>query len=758
MRKLVMAALACLAMPALHAQETAADSATKELSELVISASKFPEKKLNIAQRIDIVSSKYISRVNAQNTGDLLMSTGNVFVQKSQQGGSSPVIRGFEASRVLLVVDGVRLNNLIYRSGHLQNVITVDQNMLGSVEVLYGPASTIYGSDALGGVVHFRTKEPELATNEKKMVVKGNAFARYSSANNEKSIHADVNLGWKKFAWLQSYTFSDFGDMRMGRNYPKAYPAFGRRDSFITRINGIDTVVKNPDPEVQRFSGYKQWDLMQKLLYKQSSKISHSLNIQYSTTTNVPRYDRLQDKRNGTLRFAEWYYGPQERLFTAYELHVNKAGWFDNINLNVNYQAIEESRYTRDFRRYDRLDGRVENVQVAGFVLDTRKTWKDHELTVGADGQFNTLKSTASRVNIITGASTKLDTRYPNGNNMQNNIGLFAQHVFKFKNKKWVLNDGLRIQTIRLHSTIADNSFLNLPFTEINQNNTTVTGNVGLIYLPVAGSKLSVNAASGFRAPNIDDLAKIFESSTTARQLVVPNADVKPERTYNIDLGISQNIGKNVRIEASAFYTWFRNALVKAPYRLNGQDSVVYNGVLSQVLANTNANKAYLYGVSGAVYATVATYITFSSQINFTKGRFETDNTKPTSVYEKQPNGSYALVSKKVSTKPLDHIPPVFGKTSISYQKEKVFAEIFALYNGWKKLDEYNADGEDNAQYATKDGMPGWVTFSLRTSYNFKAVTLQVAIENIFDRNYRNFASGFSAPGRNFVLAARLAF
>lgn len=758
MRKLFIVALACMAMPVLYAQETAADSITKELSELVISASKFPEKKLNIAQRIDVISSKYISRVNAQNTGDLLMNTGNVFVQKSQQGGSSPVIRGFEASRVLLVVDGVRLNNLIYRSGHLQNAITVDQNMLSSMEVLYGPASTIYGSDALGGVVHFRTKAPELAADGKTMLVKGNGFARYSSANNENSLHADVNFGWKKFVWLQSFTYSDFGDVRMGKNYLKDYPAFGRRDSFMTRINGIDTVVKNPNPEVQKFSGYKQWDLLQKLLYKQSNNITHALNFQYSNTTNVPRYDRLQDKRNGTLRYADWYYGPQERLLTSYELSIDKAGWFDHINLNVNYQAIEESRYTREYRRYDRLDGRIENVQVAGFVLDTRKTWNSHELTMGADGQFNTLKSTASSVNIITGVTSKLDTRYPNGENTQTNAGLFAQHVFKFKNKKWVLNDGVRVQTVRLHSTISDNSFLNLPFTEINQNNITVTGNIGLVYIPVAGSKLSVNAASGFRAPNTDDLAKIFESSTTARQVIVPNADIKPERTYNIDLGLSQNIGKNIRIEASTFYTWFRNALVKAPYRLNGQDSVVYNGVLSQVLANTNANKAHLYGVSGAVYATVVKYITFSSQINFTRGRFETDATKNSSVYEKQANGSYALVTKKVSSKPLDHIPPVFGKTSISYQKEKVLAEIFALYNGWKKLDEYNADGEDNAQYATKDGMPGWVTFNVRTSYTFNLFTLQFAIENIFDRNYRNFASGFSAPGRNFILAARVTF
>ena len=754
MRKIIFVFLASIAGLCAHAQEPVSDS-TRELSEVVISASKFPEKKLNIAQRIDVISSKYISKVNAQNTGDLLMNTGNVFVQKSQQGGSSPVIRGFEASRVLLVVDGVRLNNLIYRAGHLQNAITVDQNMLSSMEVLYGPASTIYGSDALGGVVHFRTKDPVLSNNGTTLV-KGSGFVRYSSANNETTVHEDINLGWKKFAWLQSFTYSDFGDMMMGKNYNDDYLTFGRRDSFMTRINGIDSVVKNPDPQVQKFSGYKQWDLLQKLLFKQSEKVSHSLNVQYSTTTNVPRYDRLQDKRNGTLRYAEWYYGPQERLLAAYDLSIAKAGWFDNINLNLNYQAIEESRYTRDYRRYDRLDGRVEKVNVAGFVLDTRKIWGSNELTLGADGQFNTLKSTALRVNINTGASQKLDTRYPNGDNTQLNAGLFAQHIYKFKNKKLVLNDGLRLQTIRLHSTIADNSFFSLPFTEINQNNTTVTGNVGLVYLPVSGTKLSVNFASGFRAPNVDDLAKIFESSTAARQVVVPNAEIKPERTYNIDLGISQTISNSVRIEVSAFYTWFRNALVKAPYRLNGQDSIDYNGVRSQVLANTNANKAYLYGVSAALYATVAKYITFSSQINFTRGRFETDQNKNSSVYEKQSDGSYALVSKKVSSKPLDHIPPVFGKTSISYQKNKVMAEVFALYNGWKKLDQYNADGEDNAQYATADGMPGWITFNLRTSYSFKPVTLQFAIENIFDRNYRYFASGFSAPGRNFIIAARV--
>lgn len=229
----------------------------------------------------------------------------------------------------MLVIDGIRMNNAIYRSGHLQNIITVDQNMLQRVEVMYGPASTIYGSDGLGGIIHLQTKNPILSGIAKKTVSRGSAFARYSTANNEKTIHADASIGGNRVAWLQSYNFSDFGDMRMGRNYPDKYPNFGRRSSYIAYVNGVDTVLSNPDDRVQKFSGYKQWDITQKLLVKQSSKITHLLNFQYSNTNDVPRYDRLQDLRSGTLRFAEWYYGPQKRVMGAYELNATNLGFID---------------------------------------------------------------------------------------------------------------------------------------------------------------------------------------------------------------------------------------------------------------------------------------------------------------------------------------------------------------------------------------------------------------------------------------------
>jgi hemoglobin/transferrin/lactoferrin receptor protein len=769
MKKIYLLATTCLLLQLVNAQKTntpAADTSKKqiELEEVVVSSSNFAEKKKNITQKIDVISAKTIAQTNAQNTGDLLINTGKVFVQKSQQGGSSPVLRGFEASRILLVIDGVRMNNAIYRSGHLQNVITTDQNALSRVEIMYGPSSTVYGSDALGGTIHLITKAPVLSAS-KKILVTGTAFTRYSSVNNEKTIHADASIGGRKFAWFQSYNYSDFDDMKMGNNYSANYPNFGRRSQYIGQVNGIDSVLKNSDDRVQKFSGYKQWDITQKFLFKQSDKISHSVNFQLSNTNNVPRYDRLQDTRNfggtigTTLRYAEWFYGPQKRILGAYELNITKAGFFNEVKANINYQDIEESRQTREYRRNDRFDSRMEKVKVFGTTINGRKLMGNNELVIGADIQLNNVKSTATRTNQNTGIITKLDTRYPDGKNTMNNFGVYAQHIYKFKNKKLVLNDGLRLQAISLKSNVEDNSFFKLPDTMVTQNNIAVTGNLGIVFTPQKNTVVKASLSSGFRAPNIDDLAKVFESSTAAKQVVIPNANIKPEYTYNLDLSINQVIADKINIELTGFYTLFRNAIIKSPFKFNGQDSIIYNGVKSQVLANQNVNKANLYGFTLGVNAVIFTGLTFNSTLSYTKGFFKTDESKTSAIYEKQANGTYALVSKNVSSKPLDHIAPLMGKTSITFQHKKINTELYALYNGWKYLNQFNADGEDNAQYATPDGIPSWVTLNWKGNISFtKNLQLQLGVENIFDRNYRYFASGFSAGGRNFLAAFRVSW
>ena len=256
------------------------------MQEIVIAADRSSQSRSAVAQQVTVLRQAEIAHANAQTTADLMVRAGGLFVQKSQQGGGSPVLRGFEANRVLMVVDGVRMNNAIYRAGHLQNIISLDNATLERAEILYGPASTVYGSDALGGAICFFTKKPVLSTTEA-LHTTGSAFVRYGSVNQEKTAHADISLAGRRLGSLSSFTFSDFGDLRMGANNGFS-TSFGKRYYYIDRINGRDSLVHNSDPLLQRFSGYRQYDFMEKVVWRPGERASHTLNLQYSTSSNIP--------------------------------------------------------------------------------------------------------------------------------------------------------------------------------------------------------------------------------------------------------------------------------------------------------------------------------------------------------------------------------------------------------------------------------------------------------------------------------------
>ena len=177
-------------------QKAVTDSSFKEvnLDEVVVAVNKWEQKLNEVPNKITKVSKTEILRNNPQTAADLLNQTGTVFIQKSQLGGGSPMIRGFATNRILLVIDGVRMNNAIYRSGNLQNIISIDALSTQTAEVIFGPGSLIYGSDAIGGVMDFHTLDARF-DKEKKMFVGGSALARYSTANKENTFHADIKIG-----------------------------------------------------------------------------------------------------------------------------------------------------------------------------------------------------------------------------------------------------------------------------------------------------------------------------------------------------------------------------------------------------------------------------------------------------------------------------------------------------------------------------------------------------------------------------------
>lgn len=707
-----------------------------ELNEIVISGTRSENKQGDLAQQITVINKSEIAFQNNATSADLLQQSGDVLVQKSQLGGGSPIMRGFEASRILLVVDGVRMNNAIYRAGHLQNIITMDQSMLERVELAFGPGSLMYGSDALGGVVNFTTINPKLSVDDK-LLTDINAFTRYGTAANETTGHLDLNLGAKKFASLTSLTFSDFGDLKVGANPNKdnKYGSFNFRPIYQDYINGVDTVLMNDDSTLQVATAYSQMDIMQKLLFRQNENLRHKLNFQYSTSSDIPRYDRLTDPGEGpgTLKQGDWYYGPQNRLLAAYDLIVySKSKMFNYMQLVTSYQDIQESRNTRTFGSSS-LTKRVEDVNVLGFNIDLTKDVEKHQINYGTEIFLNYVTSTAEKVNIETGEISPASTRYPDGGSTMYNFGVYVSHLMKFGDEKWALNDGIRLSASILHAEFVDTSFFPFPYTEIDQNSKAITGSLGLVYTPDDSWRFTIIGSTGFRTPNIDDLAKVFDSEPGS--IIVPNPELKPEYTYNADFNMSKVFADKVQLQVTAFYTRFNNILTIQSSTFNGFDSILYDDVLSEVKTTVNANKAYLLGVNAGINADVTNAISITSTFTYTYGRIVTD----TLPY------------------PLDHIPPLYGRTGINLQFNKMRAELFALYNGWKNIEDYNIiGGEDNEQYATVDGMPSWYTLNLKVAYQItNYMQIQSGCENIMDLNYRVFASGIGAPGRNIFITLR---
>ncbi len=721
---------------ALSAQNTKADSTQKAvtLNETVVSANRVSQSRSSIAQDVHVLRRGEIERLNAQSTADLLQNSGAVFVQKSQQGGGSPVLRGFEASRILLVVDGVRMNNAIYRAGHLQNVITMDNAALDRAEVIFGPASTVYGTDALGGAICFFTKDPLLS--DRGFTTVGSAFARYGTVNEEKTGHVDFSLGGRRIAALTSFTYSDFGDLRMGKQAGLDGP-FGERPKYVERINGKDSLVYNADPYVQKFTGFSQYDLLEKIVFRQNSNLRHTLNIQYSTSSDIPRYDRLTDQSSTGLASAEWYYGPQKRLMAAYTLGLGKAGFFNSgLRATASFQDIEESRHNRNFDAPRRTD-RVETVKVYGLSVDGARTWGAHQnLHIGMDAQYNDVTSEASRFNVNTNEVTTQSTRYPDGGSQVTNAALYATHSWNCG--KWVVNEGLRGGFSSLTSKFLSREFYPFPYDKVEQSSPVVSGSLGAAWNGSENWRFAINASSGFRMPNVDDLTKLFDSQKGS--VAVPNIDIKPEKTFNLDLNLAYRVSDRLRWENVLWGTLFRDAIVTDVFQFNGQDSIEYDGVLSRVLASQNKRNARLVGFTSNLEADATENMAFYASVAFTKGEILEEN-------------------EADKTSPLDHIPPAYGRVGMRWHTPKASLEPFILFNGKKRLEDYNLEGEDNLQYAPLNGAPAWITLNLRGGYRFgKYLTVQAGIDNILDLQYRNFASGINAPGRNFWLTLRTAW
>lgn len=702
------------------------------LDEIVVSVNRWEQSKAEIPHTIKTIQAEDILHANPQTTADLLGTKGGVFIQKSQMGGGSPIIRGFSANRVLIMVDGIRMNNAIYRSGNVHNIISLDANSLENTEIIYGPGSVIYGSDALGGVMSFNTFNPKLSTSNGQEHM-GKVFSRFSSANLEKTINATYNFGSKKWAAFFSTTFTDFDDLRMGANGPDEY----LRPEYVSNeiYTGADKIIQNENQQIQKYTGYNQYNLLGKIRFRPNENVDLVLSAHHSETGDIPRYDRLIQYENDKLASADWHYGPQKWILLSGRFQYQKEHvLFDRMNVLLGYQDYIESRLDRKLNS-ENLSERKENLDIFSFNIDFGKVFdKKYELYYGIETNYNQVGSAGNSTNLLNSEKEIIASRYPDNSTYTSFAGYYS---FKFNvSKQFIFQAGSRF-TYTLLKGEFDPAFYDFPFDGFNMKNSAFNGNLGVVWHPTKDWQINITASTGFRSPNIDDVAKVFDSEPG--NVVVPNPDLKPEYARNLELSIIRSYSSKARVEITGFYTRLKNAMVRRDYLLNGQDSIMYDGVLSKVEALLNAESATIYGANFTFEYLFTNSLRTRNDLTITKGKD----------------------SEKI---PLRHVPPIFGSSHFIYENQKLYFDIYADFSGKFKFSQLAPSEQEKTHIYILDEngnpySPSWWTLNLKSNYKVnQKLLLGAGIENILDKRYRTYSSGIVSPGINFILSVNFRF
>ena len=701
------------------------------LSEVVVSSA-MPLRERNAATTMSTLTASAVAKEIPSNAATLLWQTGQVHVQQSQQGGGSPVLRGFEANRILLVVDGVRMNNAIYRSGHLQNALTIDPFILASTQVLQGAGSVQYGSDALGGVIHYQTRSPSWKTG-----VRARSQLGYSAVSQTPTFHADADVVGRAWAALTSVTHRRYGDLRMGRWRPHGEEEWGRvpweRSTTSNGTTITDIAAANPDPDVQPGTGYHQTDVLQKLRFGGMSR-HVELNFQHSTSSAVPRFDRLNDAaEDGNPKWAQWEYGPQLRSLASARF-VGKVQSLGNVSLTAAYQQIQESRFKARFGDQQR-EVQLEKVAVGSVFLDVDRMVRRWQLAYGAYWSRDRVLSDAWAERRADGLKleTPVLTRYPNGGAGTGSWATYAGVSRRWE--KWTLHTAARYTRGWLDARFDPQPGLDLPFSRVAFGRGALTGSTTLRWAPIQRMGLHAVLSTAFRNPNVDDVGKVRAKDGFA---LLPSDNVRPERLSGFEFGGHwRSPNQRLGAQAALYLTGLRDAIAAMDTVLTDVsgaqvETIVVEGDTNRIQVNANIGRASIQGTQWRIFYRPSSGWRVEATANFTRGTDVRTNA------------------------PLAHIPPMFGRVAAGRTWDWLSMEAHLLWSGRKAAEAYGPGATDNLAEALPAGNPAWWTIGVDCEGRLtERMTVAAGVYNILDRHYKVFASGISAPGRDFRCSVR---
>ncbi len=637
---------------------------------------------------------------------DALRAVPGVLLQKTGHGMTSPHLRGMTGQRVVLVADGVRLNNAILRDGPNQYWNTVDGMFYSSLEVLMGPGSVLYGSDAIGGVVYARSTPLTRGAPDRDFQWNGGeAYVRWASAEDSFSEHIEGEAAFRdKLSLRLGLTRQDFGDLTSGGHTDNPHTGY---EDWGANLRG-------------------QWwlDANHSLVFGYDHFDQDGVERVHMTRSAVPFHGTTpgtDDRRT--------YDHDRRTAFARYEFR-NGDSWLEEMDLQLSYQNMLENYCADRTTAKNRREYRTTRDDTFGMNLRLQSPSPCGTWIYGLDWWHDEVDSWGHNVKASTGAVTTLDQGQVGDNSTYDLAGVYVQNDLPL-GERWELLTGVRYSWARMHA--GDVLFVGPP----NRVDSLVgewdalTASARLSY-DLLGNDLVkpfVGVSQGFRAPNLSDSTRDDEFGGGSE---APTADLDEERSTTYEAGIKARSSRGMLV-VSAYRTDIHDLIERLQYK---------NG--AKVPSKRNIDEAHINGVEASGSYRAVSFLELFGSVAWQEGSQDT--------YYGQD------VAFPGDNRTMPRMMPLSGQAGVRWQPER------ARY--WAEFSVDAAAEQDKiANIETTDnrfppgGTPGWAVYNLRGGWDVTdALTLTLALENITDKDYRIHGSGVNEPGRNVVIAARATF
>lgn len=678
----------------------------------MVTATHTPRRAEEAPRAVTVVSREELARRPARTTPEALAEQEGVFLQKTNPAGGAPIVRGLYGQHLLLLVDGVRLNNATVRSGPNQYLNTVDPFLIEQIELVRGPGSVLHGSDALGGVVNVRTFWPRFSSEPTPV---GQLRAQAGSADQSLQGHVRAGLSLMNTAVAVGVTLRDFNDVRGG--------------ALVGR---------------QRYTAYEEGDVALKLRHRVTPSMQLAVQYQGVRQFDAPRLDRSVpgDFRRFTQQQRDFFQGRLERSRAADGL---LRRWTVELSAHRQSEQVDRFRVTRDRVERDAANVWTLGLRAEGELSPIELLPLRPSLIMGLDLFHDRATSSAARSPLSEQERFVLraeDARYP-GAPTALSAGLFGLLASDERAPfSWHL--GGRLQLHRTHlpedSRLAElfASAVSPPpvLAEDTVSAVGVAAELGVQHRLAPGLSLLANLGSGFRAPNIDDYLRL---GAEGPGFLIPGRDLRTEQSYTGELGLRAR-REDFSAELFYAYTVIRGLVGNVPTTLIGEtrtpESVPY-------LARQNRDSARIHALEGAVVFRALPELTLASHATWTLTR--------------QRRRDLTVPGEPLILEPLSRTPPLNGLVRITLApREALFFEAVARW----ALAQHELSAADRldvrtcAEVPECQGTPGFVGFHLRAGVQWSPHwRLSGTLQNLLDSTYRTHGSGVEEAGRSVVLA-----